>query len=87
MRGVARGVDISLEDLATKPDFGDEAAFAKTKVSRDTKDRKKKRVDVVEEMNSSFWYCRLADNLGSQYKLGFVSLACLQRGLGGISSM
>ena len=37
MRGVAPGIDEFLEDLATKLDCGDEAAFTKTKGSRDIK--------------------------------------------------
>ena len=39
MRGVARGVDGFLPDLATKSDFSDETSFAEPWFSRDVKDR------------------------------------------------
>ncbi len=79
------GSDVSLQGLATMLDFGDGAAFAETKVSRDVIDRKAKRVDAVKEMNSSYGYYRLADNLGSRCESTFIS--CSQRSLGRISSM
>ena len=39
MRGVARGIDGFLPDLATKRDFSDEARLAEPWFSRDVKDR------------------------------------------------